>query len=200
MFLSMNNVFVGKGCLTARYSGKKCTLVLYIYIFFRWLKYVLLLPRPQQCIAELPCRLLLQTWGVPSTSTARTAAITLRSLTLAVQHGLGLEVELRCVWFGRGRAQGVGRERERIGGRLAAGLADGLCAAHHLLSLRLRDGLGGRMGQLLGHGVGQLLGHRLGRLLRSRLRYGLGHGSCALQKRNESRDVEINRNCEAENP
>lgn len=107
------------------------------------------------------------------------------TLTLAVQHGLGLEVDLRRVRFGRTRAQGVGRERERIGGHLA-GLSEGLCAAKHLLSLRLCDRLGARMGQLLGYGVGRLLRWGLG--------YGLGHGSCALQHRHKSFDVVIQRN------
>lgn len=103
--------------------------------------------------------------------------ITSCALTLAVQHGLGLEVDLRRVRFGRTRAQGVGRERDRIGGHLA-GLSEGLCAAKHLLSLRLCD--------RLGHGVGRLLRWRLG--------YGLGHGSCALQRRHKSYDAVIKRN------
>lgn len=102
--------------------------------------------------------------------------VTSRTLTLAVQHGLGLEVEVRRVRFGRSRAQGAGRERERIGGHLA-GLTEGLCAADHLLPLRLRDRRGVWMGQLLGYGVG--------RLLRCRLGYVLGDGSRALQKQKQ---------------
>lgn len=98
------------------------------------------------------------------------AAVT-RSLTLAVQHGLGLEVEFRRVGFGRTRAQGVGSVGDGSGGHLA-GLPEGLGAASHLLSLRLCCGLGARVGQLLGPGVGQLLRWRLG--------YGLGHRCRAL--------------------
>ena len=93
------------------------------------------------------------------------------ALTLALQQGPGLEVELRGVRFGRRWAQGVGGERERVGGRL--GLTEGLRAVHHLLPLRLCDGLGGWMGQLLCCGMR--------RLLRSRL----GHGSRALQHKQE---------------
>ena len=36
-------------------------------------------------------------------------------LTLAVQHGFGLEVELRGVWLGGDGAQGAGRERQGLG-------------------------------------------------------------------------------------
>ena len=106
-----------------------------------------------------------------------------QALTLVVQHGPGLEVELRRVGFGRGGSQRGGRVGQRIGGQLA-GLTDGLCAAEHLLSLLLllRDGLGARMGQLLVRWVGQLLWNRVGRLLRCRL----GYGSCALQNRSKS--------------
>lgn len=108
------------------------------------------------------------------------------SLTLAVQHGLGLEVELRRVRFGGGWTQRVGRERERIWRQLA-GLTERLRAADHLLPLLLLL-LRAWMGQLLRCRVGQLLGHRVGCLLRCRL----GYGSCALQHRNKSCDV-INR-------
>lgn len=114
--------------------------------------------------------LCLHRWLHPSPISSRT-------LTLAVQHGPGLEVELGRVRFGRGGAQRVGRVGQRIGGQLA-GLTDGLCAAEHLLSLLLllllQDGLGARMGQLLWNHVGRLLRRRL------------GYGSCALQHRSKS--------------
>lgn len=106
------------------------------------------------------------------------AAVTL-SLTLVVQHGLGLEVEFRRIRFRRTRTQGVGSEGDGSGGHLA-GLPEGLRAANHLLSLWLCCGLGARVGQLLGPGVGQLLGPGVGHLLRWRLGYGLGHWCRAL--------------------
>lgn len=73
--------------------------------------------------------------------------------TLAVQYGLGLEVQLRWVRFGGRRAQGVCGEGERIWGDLR--LTERLCVVDDLRALRYW------LGHLLGCGMRRLLRRRL---------------------------------------